>query len=452
MRFLDMLRMSGSNLWKRKIRTFLTVLGVVIGTASIVVMISIGLGLNKATIEDIESYGSMTTINVCPSYNWDGTPEGKLESQWLSSDLVDQIAQMEHVEAVSPVLNAEAIAMCGQYITTWFPITGMNIETLEQMGIEVGVGSLPSPDDTELTLLYGNQVLTNFYDKKTYADYWSTGELPDIDFMNDTMFIIFDTNAYWESQYPSEGVAVTKPKKYLIPACGIVAGDIETYNNFSYNVYCDIELLEATLRRVFKNKPIPGQPTMESGKPYKEFYYGEIYVNVDDMNHVTQVQEQITELGYQTSSNMEWVESMQKQYSNIQAVLGGIGAVSLFVAAIGITNTMMMSIYERTKEIGIMKVLGCNMHNIQIMFLIEAAFIGFIGGILGVGLSYGVSAVVNRLTADGGFMGVSAGMSYIPPWLSLLGIGFAVVVGMVAGFFPSLRAMRLSPLAAIRNE
>ena len=152
MRFLDMLRMSGSNLWKRKIRTFLTVLGVVIGTASIVVMISIGLGLNKATIEDIESYGSMTTINVWPSYNWDGTPEGELESQWLSSDLVDQIAQMEHVEAVSPVLNAEAIAMCGQYITTWFPITGMNIKTLEQMGIEVGVGSLPSPDDTELTL------------------------------------------------------------------------------------------------------------------------------------------------------------------------------------------------------------------------------------------------------------------------------------------------------------
>lgn len=148
---------------------------------------------------------------------------------------------------------------------------------------------------------------------------------------------------------------------------------------------------------------------------------------------------------------------MQGQYKYIQLALGGIGAVSLFVAAIGIANTMMMSIYERTKEIGIMKVLGCDMRNIQSMFLMEAGYIGLIGGVVGLGLSYGLSGVINSVvkTADLGVdqaVSASVGLSYIPWWLAVISIVFAVLVGMIAGFFPSLRAMKLSPLAAIRTE
>ena len=90
----------------------------------------------------------------------------------------------------------------------------------------------------------------------------------------------------------------------------------------------------------------------------------------------------------------------------VQAVLGGIGAVSLLVAAIGIANTMMMSIYERTKEIGVMKVLGCSLENIRTMFLIEAGVIGFVGGVVGVALSYGVSAIINYISAGSDILGM----------------------------------------------
>lgn len=131
-------------------------------------------------------------------------------------------------------------------------------------------------------------------------------------------------------------------------------------------------------------------------------------------------------------------------------MLGGIGAVSLFVAAIGITNTMMMSIYERTKEIGVMKVLGCDLRNIRTLFLMEAGFIGLIGGIIGLVLSFTISAVMNKLAqASEEYMN---GISYIPLWLIGLSLIFAILVGMIAGFFPARRAMKLSPLAAIRNE
>ena len=136
----------------------------------------------------------------------------------------------------------------------------------------------------------------------------------------------------------------------------------------------------------------------------------------------------------------------------VQAALGGIGAVSLFVAAIGIANTMMMSIYERTKEIGVLKVLGCAMKNIRSMFLIEAGFIGFAGGIIGVILSFIVSFLINRFLAAMFLYGMEGKLSVIPLWLALPSVFFAVLIGMAAGFFPAVRAMKLSPLAAIRNE
>ena len=164
------------------------------------------------------------------------------------------------------------------------------------------------------------------------------------------------------------------------------------------------------------------------------------------------MQKAITDLGYEARSNMEWLEQSRQQSQMVQAVLGGIGAVSLFVAAIGIANTMMMSIYERTKEIGVMKVLGCDMGNIRDMFLLESGFIGFMGGVVGIGLSFLISMAVNRFVGGEALTGIAGDLSRIPMWLNLAALGFAIFVGMAAGFLPATRAMKLSPLAAIRNE
>lgn len=98
-----------------------------------------------------------------------------------------------------------------------------------------------------------------------------------------------------------------------------------------------------------------------------------------------------------------------------------------------------------------MKVLGCDMKNIGALFLMEAGFIGFLGGVVGLILSFSLSGGINYLVRQSGDMGMDS-ISYIPFWLALLSMGFAILVGMVAGFFPARRAMKLSPLAAIRNE
>jgi len=203
------------------------------------------------------------------------------------------------------------------------------------------------------------------------------------------------------------------------------------------------------------NAVVPGQPTDKSGKPYRDYKYTQLTVKVDDADNVEAVLEEIQTMGYQADANKEWLEEIEKEFMIIEAVLGGIGAVAMLVAAISIANTMTMSIYERTKEIGVMKVLGCGLGNIRSMFLSEAAFIGFIGGVVGLLLSYSISFLLNQFLAPifmADMYGVDMNISAIPLWLALVAIAFSTVVGMIAGFFPAQRATRLSPLAAIRNE
>ena len=443
MKFFDLLRMSSGNLWKRKVRTILTVLGVVIGVASIVVMISFGLGLSRTLVEQYESWGSLTQITVNEPWSGDN-----IEDMRLDDDLVREIEALEHVESVWPILQTSAIAKYGNY-QAWLSIRAVPKEAYPEMNIDVGQGRLPGEDD-ELTFFYGNEVLQNFYNTKSRGNYWEE-DPPDIDLMNDPIFFIFDTDAYYASQYPDEnGQNTPAPKKYMIPACGVEATMEDGWSQYGWYVHCDIEQIVPQLRKIFKNKVIPGQPTMSTGKPYKEIFYNQLLVNVDKMDNVMEVLNYLTDLGYNAYSNTEWLQSEQEQMATIQLVLGAIGAVSLVVAAIGITNTMMMSIYERTKEIGVMKVLGCDLRNIRSLFLMEAGFIGFIGGVVGLALSFGLSGAINKAVRASGQY--ESGISYIPAWLVLLSLVFAVLVGMVAGFFPARRAMKLSPLAAIRNE
>lgn len=461
MKFPDLLIMSMNNLRRRKLRTVLTVLGVIIGTAAIVVMVSLGIGLNEMTMEQIASWGSLTTIEVYSQSSGGGmqmmgaamsSQNSESEPNYITDKVIDNFKRISHVTGVSPVLNMNVVMRQGAYISTYVQLKGVSQSYLEQL--ELAEGRLPQPG--ELGLVFGNGVIRDFTNAKTGKGYWDTGEMPDVDPMGKPMFVIFDMDAYYQSQgsgSSSDGTPVKPPKKYMIETTGMLAGGENGYSNYSWYVFTDIDGLKAQLKKVFKKgTPIPGQPTNKKGKPLNELVYNSAEVFVDDMENVTQVQEQLAAMGYQVNSQMDFLESSRQQSNMVQAVLGGIGAVSLFVAAIGIANTMMMSIYERTKEIGVMKVLGCDMGNIRNMFLIESGFIGFMGGTIGVALSYGVSAIVNRFVNMSQSMGLSGDLSRIPPWLSMAAIGFAVFVGMAAGFMPAVRAMKLSPLAAIRNE
>ena len=264
MKFSDLLRMSGSNLLRRKLRTALTVLGVVIGTASIVVMISLGLGLQKSSLEQIEQYGGLTTINVNTWGNYNS--DSSQEELRIDDGVVETISKIPHVEFASPILSTYVLLKQGVYEGS-LTVQGMTQEALQNMDMKVGEGTLPEAD-APLSFFYGNQVITNFYNSKTNEGYWENSEAIDVDLMNQPVFVIFDTDAYYQSKNGGSGgdrsTPTTPPKKYIIPTCGMLAGGTDEYSENSYSVYADIDALKAELKKIFKNKVIPGQPTTKA--------------------------------------------------------------------------------------------------------------------------------------------------------------------------------------------
>ncbi len=453
MKFHELLRFSAQNLWRRKLRTSLTLLGVMIGTASIVVMMSLGIGLNYSYMKQIEASGTLTLITVY-SYGGGGGmyyAGGKMdgggaaaEAVALDSDAVDAFGNMAHVRCASPVYNFSILAQSGKYQADLY-VYAMSYDMLAALKLPVLEGALPARGD-DLALIAGKQVAFNFYDPKSTSWGWGdpTAE-PPVDMMNASLFAIYDVNAYYMAQGGGmDGEAPPMPKKYLLETVATLGLDNSEYgwSQYDYNVYADLEAVEREFTKVFKKAAWPSQQLDSKGKPINPMTYSQAYVLVDDIDNVAAVQEQITAMGFQASSDMDYLKSMQEQSRVIQYVLAGIGSVSMLVAAIGIANTMLMSIFERTKEIGVFKVLGCSLGNIRTMFLTEAALIGFSGGVLGITLSFLLSKILNIFLGD---------ISIVPFWLVLLGLGFAVGVGMIAGLSPAIRATKLSPLEAIRS-
>ena len=471
MKFRDLLTLALRNLFRRKTRTVLTVLGVIIGTSSILVMMSLGLGMSRQTKQLYQEAGSMKTITVY-AFNQKGN-----ETE-ITNDTLKQLKQLDHVDDVSPQLDVSVTAKCGPY-EGYLSLTGVSQAFLKELPVKSG--KLPPANADNLSLVYGNHFQDNFYkaSKSGSGNFGNSGDVQ-IDPLKDTIFFIFPegykpapktsgggnsggtgTSAQSVNLSSSGGDNGEKgQKKYILDTAAVLDGGSSGYNSYSYSVYCDIDTLKSFLKQRYRKYLVPEPKLNKKGKPVDYYVYSQAYVFVDDMNHVSEVQKKIAELGYQADSNMEWLEQSKQFTGMVQAVLGGIGAVSLLVAAIGIINTMMMSIYERTREIGVMKVLGCEMTNIRDLFLVESGFIGLMGGIIGTVLSLLISLLINFLAAQGSneqlsvfYQNAEGGsISYIPPWLALFAIVFAIFIGAAAGYLPAKRAMRLSPLAAMRNE
>ncbi len=432
MKFPDLLHTAFLNLWRRKLRAFLTVLGMVIGTSSIVVMVSLGVGIRQSMIESYASMGSLTNITVS---NWRRTEStsGNVSYQEVKLDkkAVDNIRRIPGVEGAMPQITAWGMVMSGKYATD-VSIMGIDMEQAELFGIKLAEGEYPGSKlaGGKVQMVVPSSFYNNFYDPN--ANRWSLAVdkngNPKVT-SRSRLKLTFDSSNVYDNQYSDPGQQ--KGKIYTLVPTGMLE---ESGNDFSWYAIMDIKVLEKLA------KENPNHISLNKKN------YNQVIVKCDEIDNVLEIKKKIEDMGFGASCIQEWLEQSEQQIKQTQYLLGAIGGVSLLVAAIGIMNTMMMSIYERTKEIGIIKVLGCRMSNIAALFLTEAAYIGFFGGALGLGLSYGLSVALNNFLVDSGFRSV------IPAYLAVGALVFSVVVALISGLYPALRAMKLSPLAAIRNE
>jgi putative ABC transport system permease protein len=192
---------------------------------------------------------------------------------------------------------------------------------------------------------------------------------------------------------------------------------------------------------------------------YNKDGYGQVIVKVQDVEQVLDISDQITEMGFQAFTPQSFVQGINNFYVILQFIFGGVGAIALLVAAIGIANTMAMSILERTREIGLMKAVGATNRDVLGIFLGEAAGIGFIGGLGGViigwlaGQGINVVALVYLANQAGQQGGPPPSVAvYTPVWLPLFALVFSTIIGMISGFYPALRAATMIPVLALKYE
>lgn len=444
---IDLVLMGVKNLWRRKLRTFLTVLGVIIGASSIIVMLSIGFGLNIFFENEIAKMGSLTTVNVYKSFGGGGMGMGMgMDSgssqnvKDLNDNALEDFKNIPNVDAVSPILETYGTIISGRYIAS-SNIKGIDPAAMEAFDFKTSEGRVLHRGDKK-TVVFGAGIAEQFHDPK--ARVWR--EI-NVDLMRDRMSITLDPNyGYSDMGMGIPGSEAPNYKEYKIDTAGILEeGDFNTM----YSIYMPISEVEAMIKEKERAEDTGGQIRRQA----KE--YDTVDVKVNDPSNVPEVQETIKDMGFEAFSLNDQLDFIRSQTAVLQAVLGGIGAISLLVAAIGITNTMIMSIYERTKEIGIMKVIGASLKDIKRLFLFESALIGLLGGIFGVAFSYLLSFGINQFGApflEG--MGATPGIkiSFIPIWLVFASMAFSAAIGVIAGYFPARRAMNLSALDAIRSE
>lgn len=460
MKITDIFGMSLKNLFRRKVRTILTLIGVLIGTTSITVMMSIGIGLDKTSDDFMQSIGDINVITV-ESYYFPEMDSGggyaEPEFQNLDDEAVLRFSQIEGVEAVSPELYMYATLTSGRY-EAGVNITGIDPKVMEYFNYNIEEGRLLNEND-QGAIVFGNSIPYHFYNprdlEKDGGFHMMYGgmndEEPPVDVLNDKLTMV--SNMYYGME---EG---GRQRGSNVQGVGILKQNWEN----DYNAYMTIDFLRKIIKeeeRKQSKREQSGEMGVAMGRnSFQESDYERILVKVKNINDVDDIQEEISQMGFGVHSFADMRNETKKQMFVIQAILGAIGGISLLVAAIGITNTMYMSIYERTKEIGVIKVLGCFLGDIRKIFLVEAGLIGLLGGFIGMALSYGISLVINYIASN--FMGspdpmmmeqATVSVSIIPFWLALFGIAFAVFVGILAGYFPSRRAMKISALEAIRTE
>jgi len=436
MRLFDLLGLIFYNLSRRKGRVALTAIGVVIGTAAVVILVSLGNGLQRSATSQLGGISDLTSIMVFPQYEEQNMGPGMSVSgpstvKLLTESVIADIHSIPHVTAVIPRDYLRTMSVINYArLEAWANVMGVGTQDVADLGYTVkeGVGTLERG-----TAVIGEPMLRNFMDPKMRPGQ-DPPEPPDV--LDQQVKLVI-------TKYTNDGLEVRKTVQLRI--VGILK---ESRNEGDYSLIVNMNDMQGW------NEWAMGKRINRSREGYEQ-----VTVKVDSVDNVLAVADSITALGFQAYTPQSAVQGVSNFYIIIQVVFGGVGAVALLVAAIGIANTMAMAILERTREIGLMKAIGATNRDVLSIFLGEAAGIGFIGGLGGVGLGWLVGQAINAvalpyLASQAAQMGTPPpdAAVYTPLWLPVFAVVFATIIGLVSGLYPALRGATLVPVVALKYE
>lgn len=452
MRLLDLIITCIHNLFRHRGRTILTIVGVVVGCCSVVLMISFGVAMKISMNEMLASMGDLSVVEVRPKGN----------KKLTDSDL-KKISKIKHVDSVMSTYSPSDVEITvrtadGRYLNTWPGLKGIYADDLEKFKLKTYKGELIKKTQKNGVVL-GRYSVYDFTDTMrpegyNTIDIWSMYNLDGT--RSEPPDPYFDPMGTKLVLTISEGNSKTRKMEFDLDVEGIFEEDDSKGYFTSFGMVMDTKALYEMINQFKREYGI----TTDSRLNYESFR-----VRADDLSTVPEVDNSLKSNGYETSSMESYRKQIEDDANKRQLMFAGLGVISLFVAALGIMNTMIMAISERTREIGVMKALGCFVGDIRKMFLMEAGFIGLIGGLVGSIGSVLLSYIVNYVAlydtlkempweeVKNVLLTGTQRISVVPWQLAIGAVIFSVFVGIVSGYYPANRAAtKISALEAIKSD
>ena len=459
MKTRDLTELAFRNLREAILRNSLTTLGVAVGVASLVAMLSLGVGLQTLASQKLDRSGLFDAVFVSSKrggrfMGGDGprpttkknapNPE---DSRVLDESARQELQKLPNVVEVYPQVRFLAeVRLDGKGYNSnvvGLPDSDRTNGTFD--GIKGKAFSSPTADEAILKSELAKELApdpTTLIGKEFVLRYARRHETSSADVANEK-----DIDQQMDDML-SGGVSFASQDKKL-RITGIIETDPSAGFGGGGQVFIPLQAAESLQ---------PAQPndlqeivrTQGSSKPA----YMELTVRVKSPKDVVQVEEAIKNIGFKTFSLLDASRNLRLIFTVFDLFLGLFGSLALTVASLGIINTLVMAILERRREIGVLKALGATDRDVRSLFFAEAGAMGLVGGIAGVAigwligsaLTWGTTLYLKRQDLPG------VKISYVPWWLAAGAIAFAVIVSLVAGLYPASRAAKLNPVEALRYE
>ncbi len=484
MSFLDILHLALRNLRQAKLRATLTTMGVIVGVAVIVTMMSFGLGLQSNMLERFKALDFFNEIQVFgrglsnlagldrPARGEDGERRrnraDRTPTRILDDAGIKEISGISGVAYVEPSVNLSVFVRSNGKLLSQF-IGGTNIPNSSSRFQNFAAGNMIS-SATAAEAVVSERFMRDFGYEKPADAVGKTIELlapPSEKKSGESEQEEEETPNFFGIPLDDPGLDESSSdleiKSFKI--VGVLAEIKEGVGQGGMRGFLPtagiyIPLQVAHEWAIAHRSPM-GQVALALARRGGNLAAGQnegyelAVVRVTDPVELTPVRQKITELGFGSFSIVDEIDQIRTVFLIVDSVLGLLGGISLLVASFGIANTMIMSILERTREIGIMKAIGAEDREIKLIFFVEAAVIGVAGGVIGVLVAWGISELANRLAYQ--FVLKPQGASFIdffsmPIYLSLGAILFALMISILAALYPASRAARIDPVRALRHD
>lgn len=494
MSFLDILKLALRNLRQAKLRAILTTMGVIVGVAVIVTMVSFGLGLQQNMLSRFKALDLFNEVQVFGRSLGSLLPNrAPTNSARNENERRDRRSRLKPDEEATRILDDAAIAEIAKIPGVAYVEPSLMIFTYVRTNghsqVEsIGGASVPNAGSRFKEFIAGQMLSSATADEAVVNDTFTRdfGFEKPADAIGKTLEFLATSDQPAKDVADQQDEDAGPPTFFGLPLDEDISSD-KPSDGLVAKTFRIVGVLNSQVKegagqgglrglfpgaRIYVPLPAARQWSIEHRGPMNRVAlalarqsgslgdseyegYDSAIVRVNDPVALTEVRNRLKELGFASFSIVDQLEQFRTVFLIIDSVLGLLGGISLLVASFGIANTMIMSILERTREIGIMKAIGAEDREIKLIFFVEAAVLGLVGGVVGVLSAWAVDAIANRLAYR--FILKPQGASFVdffslPLWLSLGAILFALVVSILAALYPAARAARIDPVRALRHD